>query len=273
MGLCVQVTHTLKQNITGGGAFEAITAATGDSLTIPAFTPGTQAKLLDVWAGTSANAGEFDIRSPNFHDNTRGLRMAIDFNPTLSGADGNPQFLTGQHVLQPLYPSDTLVTEVNGTATNNVGMGFLAYYQDLPGCDMQLKRWTEIEGRIVNTLGIRVSVTAGATGDYGTALNFTSSDDRLIANTQYAILGATSQLPATTLALAGPETSNRFIGLPLHWDARWAADYFVYLSKEHNIPTIPTLSGSNKALWQIKAADAATNIATACTVQLAELRS
>ena len=273
MGLCVQVTHTLKQNITGGGSFEALTAGTGDSLTIPAFTPGSQAFLLDVWAGNSANACEFDIRSPNFHDNTRGLRMACEFNPTLSGADGDPQFLTGQHVLQPLYPSDTLVAEVNGTNTNNVAMAWNSYYQDLPGCDMQLKHWSEISARIVNTLGIRVSCTAGSAGDYGTALNFTSSDDRLIANVNYAILGATSQLPATTLALGGPETSNRFLGIPLHWNNRNCADYFVYLSKEHNIPTIPVFSGSNKALWQIKAADAATNVATAATIQLAELRN
>ena len=273
MGICLQVTHTLKQNITGGGAFESISAGTGDSLTIPAFTTGSRAYLLDAWAGTSANAGEFDIRSPNFHDNTRGLRMAIDFNPTLSGADGNPQFLTGQHVLQPLYPSDTLTAEVNGTATNNVAMGFNSFYESLPGCDMQLRTWDQIRGRIKNTLGIRVSATAGATGDYGTALNFTSSDDRLIANNQYAILGATSQLPATTLAIAGPESSNRFLGMPLSWDARWSADYFVFLSKVHQIPSILEFSGSNKALFQIKVADAATNIATAMTIQLAQLTS
>src|SRR5437867_1978224 len=273
MGLCIQVTHTLKQNITGGGAFEALTAGTGDSLNIPAFTPGSRARILDVWAGISAHAGEFDIRSPNFHDNQRGLRMAYDFNPTLSGADGNPQFLTGQHVLQPLYPSDTLVAEVNGTATDNVAMAWLSYYADLPGCDMQLRTWQQIEARIVNTLAIRVSCTAGATGDYGTALNFTSSDDRLIANTKYALLGATSQLPATTLAIAGPETSNRFLGMPLHWDQRLSSDYFVFLSKEHNIPAILEFDGSNKAQFLIKAADAATNIATAATIQLAELRT
>jgi len=204
MGLCLQVTHTLKQNITGGGAFEALTAATGDTLNVPAFTPGARAGLVEVWGGISAHAGEFDIRSPNFADNIRGLRMAQQFNPTLSGADGKPQLLTGRYVVQPLYPSDTLIAEVNGTATDNVGMGFLSFYQDLPGCDMQLESWAAIEPRIVNTLGIRVSVTAGATGDYGTALNFTSSDDRLVANTTYAILGATSQLPCTTLALSGP---------------------------------------------------------------------
>jgi hypothetical protein len=271
MGLCLQVTHVLKQNITGGGARDALTAATGDNLNVPAFTPGTRAGLVDVWAGTSANAGDFFLRSPNFADNSGGLRMPFGFNPTLSGADGNPSFLTGRNVIQPLYPSDTLVAEVLGTATNNVGMGYLSFYQDLPGCDMQLKTWGEIEPRIVNTLGIRVSVTAGATGDYGTALNFTSSDERLIANTTYAILGAGSQLPCTTLALSGPETSNRFVGLPLHWDQRHSLDYFVYVAKQYGLPSIPTLNGSNKAQWLIKAADAATNVATAATIQLAEL--
>src|SRR5205085_2919086 len=244
----------------------------GDTLNVPAFAPGTRAGLVDVWGGVSAHAADFDLRSPNFADNIRGLRMSYDFNPTLSGADGNPQFMAGRNVIQPLYPSDTLIAEVLGTATDNVGMGYLSFYENLPGCDMQLKRWTEIESRIVNTLGIRVSVTAGATGDYGTALNFTSSDDRLVANTQYAILGAASQLPCTTLAMSGPETSNRFIGLPLHWDQRECLDYFVHVAKAYNIPSIPTLNGSNKAQWQIKAADAATNIATAATIQLAELR-
>ncbi len=272
MGICIQVTHTLNQNATGSGTFDAMTAATGDSLNIPAFTPGTTARLLDVWGGVDAHAGEFDIRSPNFHDNQRGLRVAYDFNPTLSGADGNPQFLTGQHVLQPLYPSDTLVTEYSGTASDKSALAYLAYYQDLPGCDMQLRTWPQIQNRIVNTLGIRVSVSAGASGQYGTPGNFTTTDDRLIANTQYAILGATSQLPATTLAISGPESSNRFLGMPLHWDQRLSADYFVFLSKEHGIPSILEFNGSNKAQFLIKVADAATTIATACTIQLAELK-
>lgn len=273
MGLCIQVTHTLNQNLTGGGTFDACTAVTGDSLNIPAFTPGTRASIIDVWGGNSASACEFGLRSPNFHDNTRGLRMAYGFNPTLSGADGNPQFLTGEHVLQPLYPSDTITAEASGTAADKVGLAFLSYYQDLPGCDMQLRTWPQIEGRIINTLALRVSASAGAAGVYGTALNFTSTDDRLIANVKYAILGATSQLPATTVAIAGPESSNRFIGCPLHWDERQTADYFVRVSKTHNIPSILEFNGSNKAQFQIKVADAATTIATAMTIHLAELRS
>ncbi len=272
MGICIQVTTAMAQTATGSGTFDALAACTGDSLNIPAFTPGTRASLLDVWGGVDAHAGEFDIRSPNFHDNQRGLRMAYDFNPTLSGADGDPSFLTGQHVVQPLYPSDTLTVEYSGTASDKSMLSYLAYYQDLPGCDMQLRTWPQIQNRIVNTLGIRVSISAGASGQYGTPGNFTTTDDRLIANTQYAILGATSQLPSTTLAISGPESSNRFIGMPLHWDARWSSDYFVFLSKEHGIPSILEFNGSNKAQFLIKAADAATTVATACTIQLAELK-
>lgn len=272
MGLCLQVSTGYVASLTGSTTFDALTALSGDSFNIPAFTPGTRAGLVDVWGGISGHSGEFDIRSPNFADNIRGLRMAYQYDPTLSGVDGNPQFLTGRNVIQPLYPSDTLIVEANGTASDHAELSFLSFYADLPGCDMQLKTWGEIEPRIVNTLGIRVSCTSGSAGAYGTALNFTSSDDRLVANTTYAILGVTSQLASTTVALSGPETSNRFVGAPLHWDLRQCADYFVYVAKQYGIPSIPTLNGSNKAQWQIKTADVSGAVASALTVQLAELK-
>jgi hypothetical protein len=53
----------------GRGARDALTAATGDTLNVPAFTPGTRAGLVDVWGGISAHAGDFFLRSPNFADN------------------------------------------------------------------------------------------------------------------------------------------------------------------------------------------------------------
>src|SRR5207248_1444653 len=138
-------------------------------------------------------------------------------NPTLSGADGDPQMLMGYHVRQPLYPSDTLIVEVNATATNNVGLGTLMYFEGLRGADQRLARWEEIEPRIVNMVGVRVAVTAGAAGDYGTAVALNASDDRLRANVDYALLGITTQLPVATLTVTGPETSGRKIGLPGHW--------------------------------------------------------
>jgi hypothetical protein len=272
MGQCLQVLHTFKQNITGGGAFEALAAGTGDSLSIPNFAAGSQGHLLEVWAGTSANAGEFGIRSPFFHDNTRGIRMAYEFNPTLSGADGDPQLLLPSYIRQPLYRSDTLVVEVNGTATNNVALDALMYFDNLEGADQNLYSWDQIVSRIKNTLGIRVSVTAGAAGDYGTAVALNGTDDRLKANTDYAILGVTSQLPCGLMTITGPETSGRRIGLPLHWDESISGGWFVDVSTKYNIPAIPVINANNRGNILLQAADAAAAVATACTVIMAELQ-
>src|SRR5690348_13482084 len=246
MGQCLVVTHTFKQNITGGGSFESLAAGTSDSLSVPNFIQGTDAWLLEAWAGNSANAGEYDIRSPNFHDNTRGIRMAAMFNPTLSGADGDPQMLLGKYVRQRLYASDTLTVEVNATATNNVALDYLSYYADLPGAQQNLHSWPEVQARAVDAVGIRVSVTAGAAGDYGTGVALNATDDRLKANTNYALLGATSQLPCGLLGITGPETSGRRIGLPLHWDQEKSAGWFVDLSDKYNLPLIPVFNANNK---------------------------
>jgi hypothetical protein len=34
-----------------------------------------------------------------------------------------------------LYATDTLIAEVNATATNNVALDLLSYYEDVPGAD------------------------------------------------------------------------------------------------------------------------------------------
>jgi hypothetical protein len=272
MGKCLQAVHTFKQNITGGGSFESLAAGTGDSLAIPNFSPGSAASLLQVWGGNSANACEFDIRSPDFHDNTRGIRMAYMFNPTLSGADGDPQLLLPPRLVQPLYASDVLTVEVNGTATNNVALDYLAYFENLPGADQRLLGWDEVRARTVDNLGIRVSVVAGAAGDYGANRTLNQDDDRLKANTDYAILGATSQLPCGLLAFTAPETSGRRIGFPLHWSETISGDWFVWLSQQFNLDCIPVVNSNNKGNVIFQAADAAAAVACAATIIMAELR-
>jgi hypothetical protein len=263
-------THAFKQNITGG-AFEALAAAAGDALAIPNFVQGSRAEILEWWGGNSANACDFSLRSPSFHDNTRGLRSAFMFNPTLSGADGDPQMLLPPRVTQPLYASDVITEEVNGTATNNVGAAFLAYFENLPGCDQRLITFDEVRARAVNNVGIRVSVTAGAAGDYGATRALNADDDRLIANTDYALLGATSQLPCCTLGVVGPETSGRKIAMPLHWNELISADWFVWLSRKYGIPAVPVFNSNNKGNILLSAADPGGAIATAATLIFAEL--
>jgi hypothetical protein len=270
MGRCLQAVHAFKQNITGG-AFESLAAGTGDSLAIPDFGAGTKAVLLEAWGANSANACDFGIRSPNMHDNTRGLRMAYDFAPTIAGTQDRPQVLTPPYVRQPLYRTDTLTVEVNGTATNNVQCDQLWYFDDQTGSNQNLYRWEEIQNRVVNTLGVKVSVTAGASGDYGTAVAINASDDRFIADTEYAILGITAQLASTLVTIKGPDTSNRRIGCPVALQSIDTAGWFVDQAVKYQLPTIVAFNSNNKGATFVEAAAVAGGVVTALTVILAEL--
>lgn len=270
MGKALITTHAFKQNITGG-AFESLAAATSDSLSIPNFIQGTNADLVDVWGSNSANACDFGIRSPSFHDNTRGLRMAYGFQPTV-GAGDKTQLLIPPAITQPLYPSDTLTVEVNGTATNNVGLGFTAYYDNLPGADQNLITSGEVRARAINYLGIKVAATAGAAGDFGSTRAINADDDRLIANTNYAVLGAICQIPACTIVVVGPETSGRRIGMPGHWNEAISSGYFVDLSDRYNRACVLVFNSNNRGNITLQAASPAGATATALTLVLAELR-
>jgi hypothetical protein len=261
--------HFFKQNITGG-AFEALAAAAGAQLAIPNFLQGTNADILTAWGSNSANACDFGIRSPSLHDNTRGIRMAYAFQPTV-GAGDKTQILLPDLITQPITPSDVLVVEVNGTATNNVGLAYMAYYDQLPGAVQRLISPGELYARFKQYVGVRVSVTAGAAGDFGTARLLNADDDRLIANTDYAVVGLTGQIPACTVVMVAPETSGRPVGCPVHWDANISGDFFVNLSNLYNRPCIPVINSNNRGNITFQAASPAGATAVAMEVMLVEL--
>jgi hypothetical protein len=261
--------HFFKQNITGG-AFEALAAAAGAQLAIPNFLQGTNADILTAWGSNSANACDFGIRSPSLHDNTRGIRMAYAFQPTV-GAGDKTQILLPDLITQPITPSDVLVVEVNGTATNNVGLAYMAYYDQLPGAVQRLISPGELYARFKQYVGVRVSVTAGAAGDFGTARLLNADDDRLIANTDYAVVGLTGQIPACTVVMVAPETSGRPVGCPVHWDANVSGDFFVNLSNLYNRPCIPVINSNNRGNITFQAASPAGATAVAMEVMLVEL--
>lgn len=267
MGAALQVVRAFKQNITGG-AFEALAAGAGDSLQVPAYAQGTTARILEAWGATSAAAADFSIRSPDLHDNVRGIRFAYSPYPT----GGRPQrFLPGV-IFQPLYPTDTLIAEVNGTATNNTGLNILEYFDNLPGADQRLLSWAEVQNRMVDVVGIFVNPTAGAAGDYGAGRALNADDARLQANTDYAILGAESQVSAEVLAMTGFETGGRKIGMPLLTREEGSGQFFVELSQKYQLPLIPVVNSNNAGNFLLQAADAAGATVPHVTLLLAELR-
>src|SRR5438132_761732 len=106
---------TFKQNLSGS-AFEALAAATGDSLSIPDFREGSRGFVEQVISANDAHKMEVAIYSPLFGDNQYGLRLQHQFNPTVSAAGGVSQLLLPDELDIPVYSTDTLNVQVSGTA-------------------------------------------------------------------------------------------------------------------------------------------------------------
>lgn len=244
---------TFKQSLTGG-AFEALAACTADSLTIIAFPDGANAYVEEIWSGNSAHKMEVAVFSPRFGDNQFGTRLQHQFNPTLSGADGDPQLILPRSLDIPVYSTDLLNVQVNGTASDNADVVLQLYYENINGAGQRLATWDQVAPLIAQAnstqsrvLGIEVTVTPGATGNYGTAVALNANDDRLQADFDYALLGFVVDNATTSIGIKGPDTGFYRIAFPGHWDSRHTADWFIQQSKWRGTPHIPIINANNKA--------------------------
>lgn len=273
MGTFLDSITTFKDSLSGGGAWDSLAAATGQSLTLRFLGDGSTAELLECWGGNNATKCDFSIRSPLLHDNTRGMRFSYEFNPTLNVADGNPQLFMGPYFKQPYQPTDTLVSEVLGTASDDVTFTQLLKYTTNQQIGGRFLSHAEVMQRLVNRVGIRVSPSAHATtSTFGTAEAINSDDDRLKANTEYALVGINTDLPFTTLIFYGPDTGNLPIAIPGHWNNRLNADWFFELSRRFNEPLIPVINSNNKSVTYTAVADAGGGSSPLITLQFVELR-
>jgi hypothetical protein len=266
-----------KQSLTGG-AFEALAAATGDSLSIIDYPSGSNAYVEEVISGNSAHKMEVAIYSPRFGDNQYGLRMQHQFNPTLSGADGEPQLILAQPVDVPVYSTDVLNVQVNGTASDNANVVLQLYYENVQGAGSRLATWEQIRGQIMRsndyasrTLAIEVTVTPGATGNYGTSVALNANDDRLQADFDYALLGFTVDQPVLSIGIRGPDTGFYRIPMPGSWNSRVTASWFVDQDQQRPTPHIPIINSNNKATTFLDGLSSANAGATKVSLLLAQL--
>ena len=244
---------TFKQNLTGG-AFEALAACTADSLTIIAYPDQNSAWVEEVYSGNSAHKMEVAIFSPRFGDNQFGTRLQHQFNPTLSATSGDPQLILPRSLDIPVYSTDLLNVQVNGTASDNAEVVLQIYYENIQGAGQRLATWQQVQPLIAQAnstqsrvLGIEVTVTPGTTGNYGTAVALNANDDRLQADFDYAVLGYNLNQPTTSIGIKGPDTGFYRIPMPGHWDARHTSDWFIQQSEWRGTPHIPIINANNKA--------------------------
>jgi len=262
-----------KQNITGAGAWDALAANTGDSLTVADFADGSRSYIEEVWGGASAHSGEFSLYSTRFGDPLYGLRLQQMFNPTLSGDDGVPALLLPDELDIEVYQSDNLQAQYFGTATDNVNFCAQIYYENLPGSAQLLASWEQVRGNIVKVLGIEVTVSPGTTGQPGTAVAINANDDRYVSDASYALLGITTSVPICTVRFYGPDTGFAKIPVPGAWDSRKAAGWFVRAARLRGVPHIPVFSANNKAATFIDAIHTSSAASTKVSLIIAQLRN
>jgi hypothetical protein len=266
----LQVVNFFKQNLTGGG-FEALAPATGDSATFFNVPIGSAAFLGEVWGVDDASPAELSLTASRFHDQVFGIRESLPDGSTLAPA-GRSVNVSPTGLDQPIFPSDVLSVQANGTAADNVNATMILYYPDIPGISANLVTYSQIKGSLKNLVGINVPLTSG-TGDYGSSVALNASDNRLHANTDYAVLGFTSDIPAASVYIQGVDTGNLRVGGPVLADPEHDAYMFVDLDRALNIPggLIPVVN-SNNAGSTILGGAATTGAATNINVILAELR-
>lgn len=271
MGLAIETILAAKQNITGG-AFEDLTPGSGDSFTIRSFADGSRARLEELWGLDNTSAAQFSLKSPRMHDQVRGILLAVPSGAATGENPEEPHHLLPAYMTSPVYQSDQLSVQVNGTANDDTLFAYTIHYEDLPGSDAQFHSWGVVEPMIKNLVGILVQPTSGA-AVYGTPVTLDSVDDRLKADTDYAILGAQCSLPTGLISIQGPDLANYRIGIPGTIDPAESGDFFIQADRKYGTPHIPVINANNKGSTTISAATSNTASARNVTLIMAELTS
>lgn len=271
MGLALEAILGFKSALAGGG-FESLAAGSDDSFQIRSFADASSAYIEEVWACDDASPFLLSIKSPRMHDQVRGLLLGGSNQDLTPAPLFNPQTLLPGGLTQRVYSTDTLAVQVSATAADVFAALFLARYQDLGGIQARLFNWADIYPLIANYVGILTQPIANATkGQWGPSVALNAVDDRLKADTDYALLGWTSSIPVTAVSVLGTDTGNLRVGGPGYWDQERGGDLFVKLSQRHGQPHIPVINSNNAGNTHIAIADVAASTAPNVTLVLAQL--
>jgi hypothetical protein len=247
----LQVATFFKQNI-AGTANEALAPGTGDSATFFNVPQGSQAFLAEVWAVNNASPMDLSLVASRFHDQQSGVVYKVPDGATLAPPE-RPTLLSSPGIDQPIFPSDVLTVQVDGTAADDVNVTLVYYYRDIPGIAARLARYDTVKSLAGNQVGIRSSLTAG-TGNWGASVALNASDNRLHANRDYAILGFTAEAPLAAVGISGIDLGNLRAGGPVLADGGHDGSLFVDYAEAYNEALIPVINSNNAGNTLLQAA-------------------
>ena len=236
-------TLTFSKVAISGAVFEALSPIGTDSATFFNVPQGSMAYLAEAWAVDNLHACEISITASRFHDQIYGLRASVTSGATTAPVNRSV-CITPIGIDQPIFPSDVLSVQCNGTASDDVIVTLLIYYQDIPGIHARLATAEYVQQNTKNLVGINCNLTPGD-GVAGTAVALNASDNRLHANTDYALLGYTCNLAFASLTVSGVDTGNLKIGGPVLGLPEHDAMMFVDYARAYNAPLIPIINSNN----------------------------
>lgn len=263
---------------TNGGTFaDNMAACTGDSLSVANFATGS-ARMLEAWAINNLHAGEIEViytRPEATHDQSHGWRssiMSAAFN--VVGHVGNVNLLSGLETLN-LFKSDTATISVTSTANDVTAMNYVIEYDDLPGASAAFIGPSDVTAMHKSRVGIRVAAVANTStgGQWGATRAFNADDDRLHANTWYAIEGVNMTLPVVGVSLIGPDWGGQRIGLPAGSIQIQSSSWFLDQSIKWGKKMIPVFNSNNKGNVLVQSMDTATSTSALFDFQLVELNA
>lgn len=261
MGIAIDTVVFAATNPGAGGA--AAAANSGDTLGARNYNPGSLA-TIDFLARQGATAGFVEVKSPRFHDSTRGLHMVCSETPTTR--------LFPPQAGEPVYPGDVFTVTLSGGAAEVDAGAFGIYYADLGGSSARVYDWSAISGAIDHIKPVEVDVAAQATSAGWTDTKINATEDLLEANRFYAVLGYTSDTAALAIGVKGAETGNYRICGPGPTLGLQTADYFVKMNRDQQRPYIPVFNANNKNAYFVSTALVSTAATPKVELILALLR-
>lgn len=274
MGYAIESVLGYNGNLTGSTTYDALTAGAGQSFTIRSFVDGSECWIDDIWATDDDSAARLSIKSPRMHDTTRGILLAWTNARTGTEQVFLPERIMPGFLRQRVYSTDILTVTANGTAADIVAALFNVRYTNLGGVNARLARWSQIANGYDNTVGILTNPITAANGAWGAGVALSSIDDRLHADTDYAVLGWTNSVPCTAVAIQGIDVGNLFVGGPGGPDAESTATFFIEQSVKYgDSPYIPILNSNNKQGIYTQVADVVGSNTIQLTLLLAQLRN
>lgn len=219
----------------------ALTMSTGLSPTVRNFPESSDARLIAMWSDNQAQ-GQFQIKSPRFHDNVQGINIETGVSELYP--------LSPLGMTQKLYPQDTLSPLISGSGTaGDIETGcWMNYYADLPGVDARLATWEEIKGKIESWMISTNTISLGTGGGFTGSQAINTTVDNWKANRDYALIGYQCTVECAAVRWTGSDTGNLGVGGPGHENNKQlTGSWFRLISDMTGLPCIPIFNAANKS--------------------------